>query len=317
MDRRHLAPGLVVFGLILAACSGGAGSTPSPSPPGPTATPGSSPVPSGVPAPSAAPTPEPAVVLRATETQAILPVHRFGWLPVLIITADGRAFQPAPVPAIFPGPLVPQVDVRPVTEAGIARIIADARGAGLLSGETDFTGGTGMMGGKQARLQLTVDGVSYDLVGDPTRLVRCDPGTRCPNPAPGTPEAFAAFWARLADLDGWLASEVGRGTGYAPVAFSILVGLGPADPVPGLGPMVWPVEVRFAFFGDPVITDTALRCGTVTGQEAQVLGPSLYKAKANQPWIESPEMSMSYGVTVRPVLPGDGDPCAELTVPAE
>jgi hypothetical protein len=266
---------------------------------------------------SPSPAPPPAVVLRATETQATLPVHRFAWLPLLVITSDGRAFQPAPVDQIHPGPLVPPLDVRPVTEAGIERIIAEARSAGLLAGQTDFTGETPMMGGTQARLQLTVDGVAYDLVGDPTQLVRCDPGTRCPDPAPGTPEAFAAFWARLADLDGWLGGEVGRATSYAPEAFSVLLGLGPAEPVAGLDPMIWPLGSRFAFFGDPVITDTSLRCGTVTGEEAQVLGPSLYQAKAGQPWLESPVMSMSYGLTVRPVLPGDGDPCAELTTPAD
>lgn len=315
MNRRCLAAGLVALVILLAAC-GGEAQTQGPPPAGPTTGPSPSAEPTAVPAPVPSPTPEPAVTLRATETQAILPVYRFAWLPTLLVTADGTAYQPASVPAITPGPLVPPIDVRPVTEAGIARIIADARSAGLLSGQTDFTGGMPLMGARQARLQLTVDGVAYDLVGDPTRLVRCDPGTRCPNPEPGTPEAFAAFWAQLADLDGWLGSEVGRATGYAPEAFSILVGPGPAEPTAGLAPVIWPLGGRFAFFGDPVLADTSLRCGTVTGQEAQVLGPSLYEATANQAWLESPVMSMTYGLTVRPVLPGDGDPCSELTVPA-
>jgi len=316
MDRRHPALGLVVSGLLLAACSGGTSPAPSASSPGasvaPSEAPGSSTPPSGSPGP----TPEPTVVLRATETQAILPIYRFGWLPILVVTADGRAIQPGPVAEISPGPLVPPVEVRPVTAAGVARIVADARAAGLLSGETDFSGGPAMMGGTQARLQLSVDGVSYDLVGDPSKLVRCDPGTRCLNPSPGTPEAFAAFWARLTALDAWLGADVGTAAAYAPDAFSILIGPGPADPTPGVGVVVWPLDSRFAFFGDPVLTDTSLRCGTVTGQEAQILAPSLYRVKANQAWIESPVMSMSYGLTVRPVLPGDGDPCAELTTPA-
>jgi hypothetical protein len=314
MDRRYPAPGVIALVLLLAACGGPA---PSPSPPRPDGGAGPGAGPTAVPEQSSNPTPEPAVVLRAFETQAILPVHRFSWLPPLVVTADGRAYQPAPVPAITPGPLVPPIDVRPVSEAGMARIVADARSAGLLSGQTDFSGGMPMMGGRQARLQLTAEGVSHDLVGDPTRLVRCDPGAPCPDPEPGTPEAFAAFWAQLTDLDGWLGSEVGRATGYAPEAFSILLGPGPAEPIAGLAPMIWPLGARFAFFGDPVLTDTSLRCGTVTGVDAQVVGPSLYQAVANQAWLESPVMSMSYGLTVRPVLPGDGDPCAELTVPAE
>lgn len=314
MNRWNLAPGFGSLVLLLAACSAGS-PTQSPSSP-PTGT-SPSPGPTAVAATSPSPAPAPGVVLRATETQAILPVHRFAWLPILVVTADGRAFQPAPVDAVFPGPLVPPIDVRPVTEPGIERIVAEARSAGLLAGQTDFGGEMPMMGGKQARLQLTVDGVEYDLVGDPTQLVRCDPGTRCPDPAPGTPEAFAAFWARLVDLDGWLGGEVGRATGYAPEAFSILIGPPPLDPTPGVAPAVWPLSSRFALFGDPVITDTSLRCGTVAGEEAQVLEPSLYQAKANQQWVESPVTSMSYGLTIRPVLPGDGDPCAELTTPAD
>ena len=325
MRRRLIAPGPVVglLGLLLAAC--GSGASPAPSTATPTAPPQTNvPVATPMPGetPAATPTPGPVtVVLRATETQAILPIYQFSWLPLAVITSDGRLLTPGAVPAIAPGPLVVPIEKRTITPNGLATIFTVAKALGLLSGVTDFTPGAGgggmMVGGKLGHLQLVLDGVPYDLVGDPSRLVRCDPGTRCPNPTPGTPEAFAAFWARLADIPGWLGADAGAASPAAPVGYAILVGPPPAPGITTPAPVVFPLPGPLASFGAPVLTDASLRCGSVTGDAAALLRPILEAATQATQWVDEPTTSATYGLTVRPILPGDEDPCLVLTKPTQ
>jgi hypothetical protein len=47
--------------------------------------------------------------LRATQHQSIPPESQFTWLPYALITADGVIVTQGPVPAIFPGPLLPNL----------------------------------------------------------------------------------------------------------------------------------------------------------------------------------------------------------------
>jgi hypothetical protein len=67
---------------------------------------------------------------------------------------------------------------RPIPEADWRTIVDAARAAGLLTGRADFSGGALMPGGIAVRLELVVDGVRYDLVGDPSQLIRCGEGIR-------------------------------------------------------------------------------------------------------------------------------------------
>jgi hypothetical protein len=153
--RPALVAGLV---FVVAACASGA---PSPASPGPSHSPGAD---------------DAAFLLRATSAQALPPLALFAWGPNLLITADRRAITPGPVPAIYPGPLMVPLLERPLSEAGWRTIVDAARAAGLLTGRADFSGGALMPGGIAVRLELVVDGVRYDLVGDPSQLVRCGEG---------------------------------------------------------------------------------------------------------------------------------------------
>ncbi len=103
------------------------------------------------------------------------------------------------VPAIYPGPLLIVPFSRTITEAGTDAIAAEAERLGLLGGETDFTGGTAMPGSRTGRLVLVIDGVTYELVGNPDETTPCS-GDEC-NDMAGTPEAFAAFWQEIMQLD--------------------------------------------------------------------------------------------------------------------
>lgn len=285
--RRVLIP---IAALLVAACSG-AGPSTSP-PPG-----------------SADPTGAP-FLLRLTQVQALPPQETFAWNPSIVITHDGLVLAGAPVPAIYPGPLVAPIIEQQLTAVGWAAIVAEARTAGLLGGARDFTDGGVPPGGVTARLQLAADGRMYDLVGDPGRVMMCI--TAPCVPPPGTPEAFAGFLVRLGDLGSWLRGELGPTRTHVPSAFGILVGAPPAREAGlGGGPLEWPLGAGFAGFGRPLRDGSGARCGTVSGADAAAVWPKLQAATQITPWSDPVDGSL-HGLTVRPLLPGDEDPCAGL-----
>jgi hypothetical protein len=230
-------------------------------------------------------------------------------LPSIVISLDGRVLTAGPVPAIFPGPLVTPMIERRLTPAGWAKVVAAARAAGLLGGASDFTGGAVAPGSVTARLEIVADGRVFDLVGDPNRIMVCIT-TPCV-PQPGSPEAFGGFLSRLTDLGSWLGADLGPEGIHVPAGYAIIVG-DPADdqglPQP---PIAWPFATGFATFGKPLADGSASRCGSVTGDDAARLRPALTAANQLTRWRDPVDASF-HGLVVRPLLPGDGDPCAGL-----
>ena len=130
---------------------------------------------------------------------------------------------------------------------------------GLLSGAHDFTPPDVILGAPLGRIELLVDGVMYELTGDPSRVILCVT-TPCV-PAPGTPEAFATFWQALLDMS-WLEGELGGQAQYVAESFAILVGVDPINE-PALSPQIltWPLETRLEAFGTPIGNGPHLAAG--------------------------------------------------------
>lgn len=297
---RVLVP--LAVGLLVAACSNGAPATPSSSPSAP-----------GPGLPTAAPTPGPVgFLVRASWTQALPPRSTFGNLPVLVVTTDGRVLTQGAVIEIYPGPLVAPVVERLISPKGVAALIGAAKDAGILRQGADFTSGAMPLGAAAARLQIVVDGATYDLVGDANAAVPCPPSEACPDAVPGTPAAFARFWYQLLDLAGWLAPELGTERAHVPASYAVIVGP-PPEPWPGAAPMVWPVaEPALGAFGGPVRGEPGTRCGIAAGEVAAALHRLFAGATQLTPFVATASASSTHGLTVRPLLPGDEDPCAPI-----
>ena len=297
-SRRSALAAALALPFLVAACSSGS----------PSAAPPSQPTPA---LPS--PTPGPAgFVIRASWTQALPPRALFGNLPILVVTADGRVLAQGAVTMIYPGPLVLPVMQRPISPVGVAAILQAAKDAGILGPNTDFTGGALPPGAAAARLQIVVDGVTYDLVGDASAAVPCLPTQACPEADPGTPAAFAQLWNRLLDLAGWLGPELGAEQLYAPASYAVIVGP-PPEPWAGATPIVWPViDPALGAFGAPVRGEPGTRCGIADGDLAVALRRTLGTATQLTPFVANSSASATHGLTVRPLLPGDEDPCAPI-----
>ena len=293
-----LAP--LAVGLLVAACSTVIPATPSSSPSAPS---------------PALPTSTPAhvgFVIRASWTQALPPRSLFGSIPAAVVTTGGRVLTPGGVPAVYPKPLVAPIVERPISPKGIATLLQVAKDAGILGVGDDFTGGAILIGGAAARLQIAVDGVTSDLVGDPNTPVACPLTGNCPDAVPGTPAAFTRFWHRVLDLAGWLEPELGPEQAHVPASYAVIVGP-PPEPWPGAVPMVWPVtDPALDAFGAAVRGEPGTRCGIAAGDLAAALGPLFAGATQLTPFVATASASATHGLTVRPLLPGDDDPCAPI-----
>lgn len=260
---------------------------------------------------SQATTPEPpppegaAFLLRAETEQAVPPLARFGETAAIVITLDGRVLTAGAVPAIFPGPLVGPIVQRQLTPAGWTRIVQGARTSGLLTDGPPI--GDLAPGETVLLLQIVADGRMH-VVTWSNRAAGClaDP---CQGP-PGTLAAFQGYVGRLMDLS-WLATDVGEEAPYLPESYGVVVGLVPDDQGLPRPPMGWPFGDGFDAFGEPFADGSGFRCGAVTGDDAATFRAALEKATQITPWRDPRDGSL-HGLTVRPFLPGDGDPCAGL-----
>lgn len=263
--------------LILAACTGSGDASPS-SPPA-------------------------SVALRAWTTQALPPDASFASGPMLAI-ADGLAITPGPVPAIYPGPLVAPLAARPITDEGIARILAEMEAAGLLGERTDFTERL-PLGASVAHIVVSLDGASREITGDPSRMIRCVAAPCVP--PPGTPEAFATFWNALSDLGGWLGPAIGPEQPYVADRAAILVTQPTIDPAFESQVVEWPLDGTFAEIGVVYPGVAGARCVVIDGAALETLRPVL--EAANQLTRFRDRAGVERGLIVRWLVPNEPDPC--------
>jgi hypothetical protein len=285
--HRHVAR-LALVAVLLAACST-AGPSPSPSP-----------------QPSPSPAPAAGFYLRAWYTQALPPRHTFNWLAMLTI-ADGVLLDGnVAIDMIFPGPLTVLPIARPISDAGIAALVAEAQRLGLLTDKTDYTGGQPMPGARLAQLQLIVDGVTYNLTGNPDLTIVCVTAP-CEAPA-GTPEAFAGFWQELTMLGTWLAPELGPVQEFVPDAVALLL-TAPIDQGMPNRPVEWPFDTPLAEAGVDFPGEAGARCVTLTGDALAAIWPQL--RDGNQLTVFVDGAGTQAAPLVRVLVPGDESPCPD------
>jgi hypothetical protein len=284
---RHAALVALVLALI-AACT----------------TPGPSPTTSLQPSLSA--TPATGFYLRAWYTQALPPRHTFNWLAMATI-ADGVFLDGnVAIDMIFPGPLTILPTARPITDDGIAAIVAEAQRLGLLTDKTDYTGDGAMPGARLAHTQLIVDGVTYNLTGNPDLAIVC---VRAPCEAPaGTPEAFGAFWQELAIAATWLGSDLGPVQQFVPDRVALLL-TAPTDQGMPNQPVEWPFDTALADAGVAFPGEEGARCVTLSGDALAQVWPAL--RDGNQLTVFVDAAGTVAAPVVRVLVPGDESPCPD------
>jgi hypothetical protein len=293
-DRRFrtaLKPlSLILAGAMLAACSTGPGPSPTGAPP------------TGVP-PTGQPTQASVqVLLRVTsEGGFINPSANLASVPTVSVYADGRILTPGAVDAVYPGPLLPPVQIKDVGAAGAQAIVAAIRSAGL-----DKAGAGGGIGNPDAAttvFAVNVDGTTvttrFHLGGGPG-------GPGLPGAASPDPSVAAAgdLLNRLTDqAETWGVANPVVST-LTPTAYRIFVAPGApvGDMLTSEPTVAWPLATPLDQFAVPDRGIAGLRQGAVFGADAQALGPVLAAANALTAFSSGGNL---YTLSVRPLLPDE------------
>ena len=267
----------------------------------------STPGPSGPPSPSTSP-PSPSgdgFSLRTTLSQAIPPAAAFVELRPPVAIEDGLVLFHAPLDTSFPMGLSTIFQAHPISDAGIQKIIDAATQAGLLSGTTDFAPDRAP-GSKTAEIVLVIDGVEHRISGDPDRQIVCIT-TPC-EAAPGTPEAFGGFWAKLQDPQAFMDEDLGPAEVYEPDRIALLLTEPKLDATLEPEYADWPVEgVSMAEFGVELPGTPPARCGVVEGAAVSAVIDALRAGNEYTRWRD--DTGAELGIVSRPLFPDEENPC--------
>ncbi len=294
--NRHfrLSPLILALPLLMAACTG---ASPSPSQPGPIDHPTDN-----------------TVIFRIEYQGGLMgPDFLFLNFPTFALLGDGRVIMQGAQIAIFPGPALPPILVRRLTEAGVQAILREVAETQQFGSSTRWHGAdTALADGADAIFTLRAEGgevvVSVYGLGQlaPDML---PPGMTAAEQA--AHEALLTLTNRLMDPEAWLpgaAWATAQWEAYVPDAMRLLVRNADADEPDGSGiePQLlpWPLAGGPADFGVEVFGGS--RCGIVTGDESTSWYQALAGAKQNSRFTFG---GHRYAVSVHFLLPDDLREC--------
>lgn len=282
---RFARPGaLLLASLSLVACFGSAGAV----------------APSSSPDPVNADTP----VFRVSwDGEFVTPEMLIGRMPIITVYADGRVITDGPVPAIYPGPLMPNLLERTLSQVGLERLIELARDMDLL--QTVHYDFPGIADAADTVLEIQLDGKTHRMSAYALAEVGVDVA------APGLDQAAidgrAHLRAFVDALTGIPAGDfVDEEHPYVVDSLRIYAGkivVVPDSELPGEQPALdWPLA-DLATAGEKIDNGVLdLRCQVVEGEELSKILPILQGANGLQTFSSEGRL---YSVIVVPVLPGE------------
>ena len=297
MQRRY-APAVfatALMALVMVSCGDDTvdeGSSPTATLPSPTDSSGDEQ--NGEPVEYTHPTGSDEVVFQYSEVGGFVPRSlAFQSTPVILVSGDGRVFTPGAQIAIYPGPLLPAIQVQTISELGIQRLLAAADEAGLYA-DIDYSADLNVADASTAMVTINVDGETW--VHEAYALgIGAGPGPADTDVA-AEREALNTFLAEVSDLASLVGpDELGPTEIYEPDDYLIeaLVVDDPADFANGeIEPTIvaWPA-------GATVRLADAASCTSVPASEvAEVL------ESANQLTLFSDE-GIIYQVLAKQKLP--------------
>ncbi|MEP7040931.1 MAG: hypothetical protein ABI864_05080 [Chloroflexota bacterium] len=291
---RPLAPAALVLSLLLSACSPGSGGSP-----------GQIAHPQGD-----------DLVLRVEFGGGQIRDFFLSSFPQFTMTGDGRVIVPGAQIDLFPGPALPAVNIRKLTEAGVQAVLNEVARTGLFSHSVEYSGAANFVAdGGETIFTLHAEG--KDVTIKVAALGALDPAGNYPGISAEERAAHRAL-SRLAEELGNLDAQVPASSWadagwqpYVPKAMRLFVRNADADPPDdtGIGNAIvdWPVDGDPAAFGDPA-SDGTIRCGVVSGQDAKDWYAAMKGANQQTRFVKGDHV---YEVTVRFQLPYEPLECPQ------
>jgi hypothetical protein len=254
------------------------------------------------------------LVLRVEHRGGMLAGAFFTSLPAFTLLGDGRVILPGAQIDIFPGPALPSVQVRQLTEAGMQTVLRAVAASGQFAASAEWRGAQNFVAdAADTVFTMNADGrtVTVSVYGLGTLV----PGEGPPTfPAAERPvhQALGQLLERLSTLDAWLPVTAWGGQAwqpYVPDALRLLVRNADADPPDAGGianqELPWPIAADPATFG-AATTFSDFRCGVVTDDEAEAWYTALTGANQLTRWTSGDHR---YEVMVRPLISDEPEEC--------
>ena len=320
---KRTAPALLALVLILAACSASGGGAQSD-------TPSRSGLPSD--APSAddggGESGNDGQIDHPQGSEAVLAVTWAGGMlhesmtvtqvPPLVITGDGRVIMQGMQTLEFPGPALPALTERRLSENGVQQVLRAMEQTNLFTGDLEVRGMSGMVADANDTI-FTVRAAGLESVVTVYAIGMLFPDME-PPPGMGADEleayrVLSTFHERLMTLDTWLPADAwatDTWVPYQPEAFRLYVRDVTGQPVEGgeLPGQVreWPTDDDPATFGEEVASfGDGTRCGVVERDLGATWLTDLEEANQNTLWTDGGDRRFSIGV--RPLLPDEERVC--------
>lgn len=245
------------------------------------------------------------LVLRVETGGGFVPAElAFREIPGFSLYGDGRVLVTGPVPEIYPGPALPNLQEYRLTDEAVQHLLRMAERAGLLGPDRSYELATiadaptmvltAVAGGRRHRVSVYAPGFEEDIeAGVPEEDMEAR-------------RRLVGFASRLGDLESTL--QEGTWTGpepYRPEAMRVLV-LPPGEqPDPEIEPGIeaWPLETPLSRFGEPATTVPEGSCRVVDGEDLETLLPLAERATEITLWESEGER---YLIAFRPLLPDEG-----------
>jgi hypothetical protein len=245
------------------------------------------------------PTSPSAVVIRVeTGGGFVAPQTILGELPEFTLYGDGTVIVPGAVPQISPGPAIPPLLRRNLSERQVQALLRSAQRAGLLTRGPISYGDMGAIGVADApTTTVHLNAAGRRVVREAYALSFAPGGGRL------LPAQAAARRALTRFIDG-LPSGV-TGARYVPTGLAVYVAPygGPAQP--GSLPAIWPLASDLATAGSKATLGASHRCISLRGDDTATLLATLRNANDQSRWIVRGAPATAYSLVARPLLPDE------------
>lgn len=237
--------------------------------------------------------------------------------PTFSLAGDGRVFVPGAQVDLFPGPALPAVNVRSLTEEGIQAVLDLVASTNLFHANAQFRGAQNFLAdAPDTVFTLHADGQEVEVVVYGLGIL--DPAGSYPGISADELAAHRILFQlleRLGTMDAWVPSGGWADAAWGPFkpdALRLIVRNADADPPDdsGIGNALldWPDDSDPATFGE-LVGNTGERCGVVSGERADDWYTALSSANQLTRFVKDEHRNQ---VTVRFQLPDEPLECPTL-----
>ena len=245
-------------------------------------------------------------------------------LPAFVLLGDGRVIVQGPQTLEFPGPALPPLMERTLTEQGIQEVLAAIRETDLFDADLELRGAQNFVADASDTV-FTVNAGGDEITVAVYGLGALPPGQDLPQGISSAEVEAHATLQRLHDqmmsLDATLSADAWEDEGwqpYEPEALRLYVRDVSNEPIEGGGVpqqrLEWPTDADPAAFGEEQPTfGNGTRCAVVEDDEAATWLEALRNATQMTLWVPEDNEEARFTVAPRPLLPHEEASCPEVT----